>query len=645
MENRQRANNILSVSPENLMLRRTTQIIWLVLVAMVGNLSLIIYRGEFSKAALVFMLVACMIYSARLAAKEQFKTAAQIVIYVLSIGVLSFLWTSGGLYDIALLAIPGISIFCAMLGMSRLNVIILILFALNIVLIGLFEHYQLIHWEVSAHGLNRALAICLVLTPILSATFLLTRDYRSVLANLKDSLLTIKKHADNANFLANHDVLTQLPNRALAKERFEHAKKLTNRQSNFKIGLLYLDIDEFKTINDSLGHQVGDNYIQFIAGACKSSLRQCDTIARLGGDEFLVIVEQIQEIDELVVIANNLLKSCKEPYSHDSSKNSLSSSISIGIALYPDDSVSYEELMDKADLAMYHSKQSGRNTFSFFNSEMSQNALERAHMLEDMKIALIKKQFFMVYQPIINLKTGLSEGSEALIRWQHPTKGLVSPGEFIPVAEKSGFIIELGEWILEQAIIDCLRFEKELSCAYLISVNVSAIQLRRSNFTSTLQKIIDKYQLPCGSLCIELTESELFSENAEFLEFLNFAERNKIKIAIDDFGTGYSNLGYLHRLNLARLKLDYSFITKIDQSEQKQAVVASIKHLATGLKMETVAEGVETQAELDHILKIGLDRAQGYFWSKPITFDEAVDYVKNPTDSSQTTSKEKKKTV
>lgn len=628
MELENNNNSHLSEPPETVMLKRTRQITWLVLLAFIGNFIIVTVRGEYSQAILIFFLTLCTTFSVILAAKKRYEQAAQILISVLTIGTLALLWTSGGLYDMVLLAIPGISIFAAMLGMSKVNISVLIVFAINIILIGLFEEYELISFEASAHGLIRAIAICFVLAPILLATYLLTKDYRKVLTNLKDSLESVKKHADNADFLASHDPLTQLPNRAFVKKRFEHAKKMASR-NNSKIGLLYLDIDKFKSINDSLGHKVGDSFILFIANTCRNSLRQSDTIARLGGDEFLVIVEQIQNIDELVTVANKLLNATKSTYFHDPSKNAISSSISIGISLFPDDSESYEELMDKADLAMYHSKEKGRNTFSFFDESMNKDALQRAHMLEDMKTGLKLNHFYMVYQPIINLKTGLSDGAEALIRWKHPTKGLFSPAEFIPLAEKTGFIVDLGEWILEQSIIDCLRFKQEIGRPYIISVNISAIQLRRGDFTTTLKKIIEKHQIPGDYLCIELTESELFSENKEFVEFLQYAQQKAIKVSIDDFGTGYSNLGYLHRLNLTRLKLDYSFITKIDKSEQKQSVAASIKHLATGLKMETVAEGVETQQELDHIMEIGLDRAQGYLWSKPLRFDDAVRYLNN----------------
>lgn len=619
----------LAISAQNVMLKRTKQIIWFVLLSLIGNFIILSNKGDYYQAVLIAFITLLMLFAARLAAQDRYNEAAKILIYSLTFGVISLLWTSDGLYDLALLAIPGISIFAAILGMTKINVTLLIICAINILLIGVAEEYNFIDFRTSSHALNRAVAICLVLTPVILSVHLLTRDYRTLLTNLKGSLKRLKKHADNAHFLANHDILTSLPNRALVKERFEHAKSLANSQTNTKVGLLYFDIDEFKTINDSLGHNIGDSYIQFIATVCQSAVGQSDTLARLGGDEFLIVVEQFQEVDELIIIANNLLKACKEPYLHDNNTNALRSSISIGISIYPNDSEVYEDLMDKADLAMYHSKKSGRNTFSFYRESMRKQALVRAHQLEDMKNALPKQQFFMAYQPIINLTTGKSDGAEALLRWQHPEKGIINPDDFIPLAEKSGFIVELGEWALEQSVIDCLRFQTALERPYLVSVNVSAIQLSRGNFTATLQKVIEKHQVPADSLCIELTESELFSENKDFLHLLRFAKENKIKIAIDDFGTGYSNLGYLHRLNLSRLKLDYSFISKIDKNEQQQSIVASIKHLATGLKMETVAEGVETQAELKHVLDIGLNYAQGYLWSKPATFDEVVNYVKN----------------
>lgn len=615
-----------TASSQRLMLKRVKQIVWFVQFALLGNLALLVVRAEWLQAGVVGCLSLNLLWAAWLAHKGRFESSATLLITILSIGVFAIVWSGGGLYDLGLVALPGIVIFAAMLGMHRVYYSLLLFSVINILLLGYAEGTGLIIFDVSTQGVGRAVAISFILVPIVLSTWLMAKDYRTALDNLADTLKAMKESNDEAEFWASHDALTQLPNRTLARERFIHATKIAARTPDTpRMGLFYMDLDGFKGVNDSHGHHVGDEFLKFIAAQLTGSIRECDTVARLGGDEFLVLVEQVKEIDELMVIAENLLAASQRPFRHK--EQTIVGSASIGVAVYPDDSSSYEELVQQADLAMYHSKESGRKTINFFNGSMSQEAHFRAEMLEDIKRALELDEFYLVYQPIINLKTGLSEGAEALLRWRHPSKGEISPAVFVPLAEQTGLIVDIGTWVLDQAMKDGLKFEKALEAPYLISVNVSAVQLKRGNFIKILESTFSRHPLPYERLFLELTESEMLADNQAFDDFLRYTQEQQIRIAIDDFGTGYSNLGYLHRVDIARIKLDHSFIQEIDKNKEKRSIVASIQHLAEGLKVETVAEGVETALELELIKKLGVNRAQGYCWTKPLRFNEAVEFV------------------
>lgn len=615
-----------SLSPKTLMLKRVKQIIWLVILALSGNLAILIHTEAYLHFFLVTLIIATLLYGARLAHQQRYESAANILITTLSVGILALIWDSGGLYDLSILGIPGLLIVSAMLGMYQAYRSLLAIVLVNLLLIGFVEEYGYMTFEVTTSGLARSVAISLILIPIVSASWMLAKDYRTALGNLEKSLKATKASAEEVEFLASHDMLTQLPNRAVVSERFEHAKSMAARTPDKpRIGLIYIDLDGFKDINDTLGHHVGDSYLKFIAKRFAAAVRDYDTVARLGGDEFLLLIEQVSEIDELVAVAEHLLEASHLPFEYQ--EQSIKASASMGIAVYPDDGVEYDELVSKADLAMYHSKALGRSTFSFFDSSMSKAALIRAEMLEDLKQALLNDEFYLVYQPIINLKSGVSEGAEALIRWCHPVKGEISPASFIPLAEQSGLISDIGAWVIDKAAEDCAYFQRELGIPYLVSVNVSAVQLQRGSLTDILQTALNRHQLVQGSLYIELTESELLAESEAFEAFLRFTAKHHIKLAIDDFGTGYSNLGYLHRIDISRIKLDYSFIHQICQSKEKCSIVSSIQHLASSLGVETVAEGVETQEELEQIRALGVNRAQGYYWAKPLVFDEMLSYL------------------
>lgn len=294
----------------------------------------------------------------------------------------------------------------------------------------------------------------------------------------------------------------------------------------------------------------------------------------------------------------------------------------MGISSYPKDAAEYDDLVQKADIAMYRSKESGRNTFHYYNESMNKMVEERINLLADLKDALSKNQFFLAYQPIVDITSNKIVGAEALIRWNHPTKGLIPPFKFIPAAEKSGFIIELGAWIFQQACKDLYYIQTNINPAFKLAINVSSVQLQRNKFNETIEQAMKNYLFTPGSLEIELTESGLISDSKEFQNSLEFLHEKNINLAIDDFGTGYSNLSYLKRIKAYKLKIDMSFVQNLHKDAENQSIVKTIQSLSEGLHLKSVAEGIETEEELEVIKKIGVHLGQGYLWSKPLPLDD-----------------------
>lgn len=602
--------------------KRTNQINWLILIAVSGNLIIDIARKAWISSSLLGITVFFLIGIFQLIKKRKQKLAAEILISGLTILVFSVIWfTGGGLYDLALLAVPSILIFSAILRALNIFKMVFFFSIANILLIGIFEDLGFVSFNISIHGTTRAVAILFIFVVTGIALLTLAKDYRELMQKLKDEIQNVNKTKDDLEYQAHHDPLTLLPNRALARDRFEHAKRLLIRQkSSNHILLIYIDLDDFKIINDSLGHEAGDRYLQTISQRLCQSVRDCDTVCRLGGDEFLIIIEGIKDDQETSNIAQNILATLLKPVKLED--KDISSGGSMGISSYPKDATEYDELVQKADIAMYRSKESGRNTFHYFNESMNQMVEDRINLLEDLKEALDKGQFFLAYQPIVDIKNNKIIGAEALIRWNHPERGLIPPFKFIPAAEKSGFIIELGTWILQQACRDLYFIQTNVNPSFNLAINVSSVQLQRNNFNQTVEEAMKDYLFTPGSLEIELTESGLITDSKEFQNSLEFLHAKNINLAIDDFGTGYSNLSYLKRIKAYKLKIDMSFVQGLHNDSENQSIVQTIQSLSEGLHLKSVAEGIETQEELEVIKRIGVNLGQGYLWSKPLPIND-----------------------
>ena len=427
---------------------------------------------------------------------------------------------------------------------------------------------------------------------------------------------------DKITHLAEHDALTGLPNRLLLNDRLNQATAHADRKGN-QVAVLFLDLDGFKHINDSLGHSAGDKVLQSVAQRLQECLRSPDTVSRQGGDEFVVLLQDLHHSEQAANSAKRMLKSVAEPHSIDG--HELHVTASIGISVYPEDGLDAETLIKNADTAMYQAKEAGRQMYRFFTAEMNVQAVERQSIEEDLRCALGRQELSLHYQPIVNLKTGAITGAEALLRWTHPTRGSIPPAQFIPVAEDSGLILPIGAWVLKEACLQAKAWLEAGLPAITLSVNVSALQFRSEGFLETLTKILDETGMNPKSLDIEVTESALMGRGKPGGPILDTMRGKGMHVAIDDFGTGYSSLSYLRNLPLDALKIDQSFVRQISGAVGDTSIVSAVIGMGRNLKLKVIAEGVETAEEMAFLMAQECDEAQGYFFSQPVN---AYDFAK-----------------
>ena len=414
---------------------------------------------------------------------------------------------------------------------------------------------------------------------------------------------------------AEHDFLTGLPNRKLLNDRIGQAIALARRHMR-QVAVLFLDLDGFKHINDSLGHPIGDKLLQSIAGRLVDCVRGSDTVSRQGGDEFVVLLSEMQQSEAAAAAAKRMLQAVAEAHSID--QHDLHVTTSIGVSVYPDDGLDAETLIKNADTAMYQAKENGRQSYQFFKPSMNVRAVERQSIEESLRRALERQEFALHYQPKINLRTGAVTGAEALIRWTHPTRGLVSPAQFIPIAEDCGLILPIGAWVLREACKQARAWVDAGLPARTMAVNVSAMEFRGENFLEGLFATLEETGLDPSSLELELTESVLMKRAESTASILRTLRERGVQVAIDDFGTGYSSLSYLRKFPVDALKIDQSFIRQISTAGDDTAIVTAVIGMARSLKLRVVAEGVETEEELAFLRAHHCDEAQGHYFSRPL---------------------------
>ena len=414
---------------------------------------------------------------------------------------------------------------------------------------------------------------------------------------------------------AQHDVVTNLPNRLLLNDRITQSIALALRQ-NKSLAVIFLDLDRFKYINDSLGHETGDKLLRSVSKRLLASVRGSDTVSRQGGDEFVILLSEISHPEDAAKSAKKILLSLSAP--HSIAGQDLHIDGSIGISVYPEDGKDAETLIMNADTAMYHAKGTGRNNFQFFKGDMNLRAVERQSLESSLRHALEREQFLLHYQPKVNLDTGEITGVEALIRWQHPDRGLISPGRFIPIAEDCGLIVQIGRWVLREACRQTREWQDAGSLRLPIAVNVSALEFRDPGFVDSVRTVLQETGLEARYLELELTEGVLLEDGQSTAAVLQELKKMGVHLAVDDFGTGYSSLSYLQQFPIDVLKIDQSFVQHITGNPDDSPIVSAIIAMGKNLKQRVIAEGVETQGQLAFLQAQRCAEGQGYLFSRPL---------------------------
>ena len=427
-------------------------------------------------------------------------------------------------------------------------------------------------------------------------------------------------------FQAYHDMLTRLPNRTLLKDRLNQAISHARRNES-KLSVMFLDLDRFKMVNDTLGHVVGDQLLQAVSIRLKKCLREGDTLARIGGDEFTLLLPEIHDSKCSERVAHKIIKSLEQPFNIND--NEFFVSTSIGIAHYPDDGTTMETLIKHADIAMYSVKGNGKNGYRFYADHMNEAFSKHLSLENDMRRALTQKQFKISYQPQINIETGEVFAMEALIRWDHPQRGAISPYEFISLAEETGLILPIGEWVLKNACAELKRWREAGLSNIRVAINISACQLEQENIVKTIIDILHENNIPGEMLEIEITENMIMKDIENGISKLTQLSNHGINIAIDDFGTGYSSLSYLKRLPIDTLKIDRSFIHDMQNSDEDASIIKAIIAMAKGLGLNIISEGVETKEQLELLKAWRCKNVQGFLFSRPLAQKEAMGFLKS----------------
>jgi diguanylate cyclase (GGDEF)-like protein len=435
----------------------------------------------------------------------------------------------------------------------------------------------------------------------------------------------LKANQDRLVHMAHHDALTQLPNRVLVYDRLEQAVARARRRG-LKAGVIFLDLDRFKAINDTFGHAAGDLMLRQASERLSSCLRADDTIGRLGGDEFAVVLSDLADAQDCVTVAEKLLNALLLPVQVDQYETFISASI--GVAIFPADGDSADTLLKNADAAMYRAKEKGRNNVQFYTAEMNERALEALKLETNLRHALAREEFALHLQPKVSLETGEITGFEALLRWRLSDGAFVSPASFVPLLEQTGLIVPVGEWVLRAACAQIRDWQRAQIAPVPVAINLSAKQFQRQDIFSTVKRLLTEFEIEPRLLEIEITESTAMEHAEEVVATLRDLKAIGVRIAIDDFGTGYSSLSYLTRLPVDSIKIDRSFIGHVGDNPHDSAIARAIITMAHGLRLKVIAEGVETAAQLAFLVSNGCDEVQGYYFSRPLPGAECAAMLK-----------------
>jgi len=449
-------------------------------------------------------------------------------------------------------------------------------------------------------------------------------EIKKVQLDLEKSLAILEEQRELLEFQANHDSLTGLPNRVLFMDRLKQSINVAKRYHKH-IAVLFIDLDNFKEINDSLGHYVGDEVLVEVSKRMLTKMRKSDTLSRLGGDEFCVILNNIENTDDIIKIIINSMDVFKKPFLIES--NTLHISMSIGISIYPNDGVFASELLKNADAAMYKSKNNGRNTYSFYDEDMTTRAFEKIHLETELRRAFKEDNLEIYYQPQIDANDEKIIGMEALVRWNHPQMGFIFPDKFIPIAEMNGMIVELDRIVMKKALEQLMQWKKEKLSPGKLSLNLTIKQIEENDFIDFLKSMLLKFQIMPYEIEFEVTETQIMNNPHASIKVLEEISRLGISISIDDFGTGYSSLAYLKKLPIQKLKIDKSFVDNLPKDTEDAAIVKTIIELCKSLSLDVIAEGVESKEQKDFLLKNHCPFIQGYFYAKPLSSQKMTEYL------------------
>lgn len=604
------SNDVIALTANQI--KRLKQMVWICLVAVICG---VFPSGPKSSAILLttavgLICVLILLYQSKI----RFATGA--LLWLLTLMICSLLSLNLGIFDMILLGYPLVLAYAAMYSGRRFYLLLFSFILLFCSALALAHVYGWVEFRQPQPTFSSFVILNILLIVCGSSMRLIARDTKDALLQLKRENERVVKSQLEIQRLAQHDPLTGLVNRTQCELVFQ---SVVAAKPQAEMALLFIDLDNFKPINDALGHQVGDEVLKLLAVSLQQQLSGQDLISRFGGDEFVVLLSQWQQKQELELIVQNLLQRCQQEFVVQQHKVQLSGSI--GVVLYPQDGTDFHMLCKKADLAMYQAKKMGRNRFCWYQTEMEQQQLDKFNLMMRLRVAVKQQLFTLVYQPIYNIKTNHLSGAEALLRWTDAELGVITPDVFIPLAEEMGLIQELGFFVLQQACTQAAAWQ-DSGYAIRIAVNISAMQCKQGDLPSVVTQVLDTTGLAADALELELTESVLIDDTALVKQQIDQLSALGVHFAIDDFGTGYSNLGYLSQFSLSSLKIDRSFVGRIRQNDKDLALVAGIIQLADSLGLQTVAEGVEDQQSLVLLQQAGCHYAQGYLWSKAVPAKE-----------------------
>jgi diguanylate cyclase (GGDEF)-like protein len=524
-----------------------------------------------------------------------------------------------GLRDPVTIGYTGILIFAAMLGHKKQFIILTSTMGLSFILVALANQEGWLDYSAIPFNWGVTIDLFIIYSVISYAAWTLASDLRFAMSRLHVENQKVNESKKEYQRIAQYDQLTGLPNRIIAVDRFNQAIFHSHR-NNAKVAVLFLDLDNFKTVNDSLGHAVGDKLLQKISERLISSVREGDTVCRLGGDEFLILLEGILEDTAITRISNKILTNISEPIEIE--EHVLTATCSVGIAISPTDGSEFDDLRKKADMAMYRAKNSGRNAFMFFDDAMNKDMLAHIDRVNSLRNAITNKEFILHYQPKLDLSSNKIFSAEALIRWQSPNGNLVKPDEFIPIAENTGLIIEIGEWVLYEACRQCKEFQQRGLVDFSVAVNLSSIQFRRGNLEAIVNGALASSGLNASYLELEITESLLVEDTRNIKQQIQALQKLGVTFSIDDFGTGYSSLSYLRDFNFDFLKIDRTFIENSLEKESDMVLCEAIIGMAHKLKLMVVAEGIESEQQRDALFSAGCEFGQGNYFSHAVPVEQ-----------------------